>query len=378
MGTAFEQVAEHRQQVELKAGELVAILGQKSIGAKDGNQTTWLKIAPPAGEFRWIHLRDVSRQKPEERPQVEPIAASIEDLNEKEPEEPWRITVSGNAIAIRPLDAGSMFDRNVQPAQFKSGVPAESPQPLSTDGFVPRKRRPGEPPSSTVRRTSPTPISSNPISPRLASVPARQDNSSIASIATPISRGIGSDDIGRQLEQIEVDLSLMLAQDRSQWNLAALRQRVDRLIETGADPAARGRARLTLDKIKQFENAFDASSNAPISSSTAGQASSGTFANPHSSVNLQSSANTLADPRYDAQGWLKPVISKKSDKPVAPYAVVDKDGQPICFVSPSPGLNLNRYLNKEVGLYGRRGYLAELKKPHVMAERVIEMDRHLR
>ena len=108
--------------------------------------------------------------------------------------------------------------------------------------------------------------------------------------------------------------------------------------------------------------------------STAGQAGSGTLA----ATGAGEKTKSLADPRYDAQGWLKPVVSKKSKTPAAPYAVVDSEGQPLCFVSPSPGLNLNRYLNKQVGLYGRRGYMEELKKPHVVAERVIELNTQLR
>jgi hypothetical protein len=174
---------------------------------------------------------------------------------------------------------------------------------------------------------------------------------------------VADSDLKRQLDQIELELSLMLAQDRSQWNFEALEQRVQALVASGADPASRGRARLVVDKIRQFEKSFSAESAAPKTGARP----------PETSPQAPSSA--LADPRYDAQGTLKEVISRKSARPVAPYAVVDTEGQPLCFVSPSPGLNLNRYLNKQVGLYGRRGYLEELKKPHLVAERVIEVER---
>jgi hypothetical protein len=36
---------------------------------------------------------------------------------------------------------------------------------------------------------------------------------------------------------------------------------------------------------------------------------------------------------------------------------------------------LHRYVNRQVGLLGRRGWLAELQKPHLLVERVIELDR---
>src|SRR5438034_2131868 len=51
VGTSVEHVAEHHQQVTLKAGELVQIIDEKSVAAKDGTERTWLKITPPAGEY---------------------------------------------------------------------------------------------------------------------------------------------------------------------------------------------------------------------------------------------------------------------------------------------------------------------------------------
>jgi hypothetical protein len=164
-----------------------------------------------------------------------------------------------------------------------------------------------------------------------------------------------------QLEAWELELSLMLSQDRSTWNLAGLRQQVERAVEQGSDPVERGRARLLLDKIAQFETTFDAASQGPIGAAAA---------------NREPAAGSAADPRYDARGWLKPVISK--NKPTAPYAVVDQDGKPLCFVTPSPGMNIGRYVNKQVGLYGRRGYIEALKTPHVTAERVIDLERVVR
>jgi hypothetical protein len=185
---------------------------------------------------------------------------------------------------------------------------------------------------------------------------------------------MSAEEVARQLDQLEVELSLMLAQDKSLWNLPALRGRAERLVESGADPASRGRARLALDKIKQFEGAFDVEDYGPIRQSASAKSAGNATAGGVSAA----PSTPLADPRYDAQGWLKPVISRKGDKPAAPYAVVDQDGKPLCFITPSPGLNLQSYLNKQVGVYGRRGYLEELKKSHLTAERVIDLDRQWR
>jgi hypothetical protein len=45
----------------------------------------------------------------------------------------------------------------------------------------------------------------------------------------------------------------------------------------------------------------------------------------------------------------------------------------VAFVTPGPGINLRRYENKPVGIYGKRGMIEALKKPHLVAERVIEL-----
>jgi hypothetical protein len=339
VGTSVEHVAEHHQQVALKTGELVQIIDEKSVTGKGDKEQTWLKITPPAGEYRWVHLRDVVRQKPEEpEPKPDPVP------EEKQPElpQPKQAMVE---------DRSTRFDRWVEPAQFRNTAGSGDTRSLSPDGFVPRKRRDNE--SSSAPSLDP--------GARFAAATPRSATTSANNSYTRV--GLGSDEISRQLDEVELDLSLMLAKDRSQWDLAAIRRRVETLVESGADPVSRGRARLVLDKIKQFEDAFGSGSRSSAVAST--------------EKSLPSSTS-LADPRYDAQGWLKPVVSKKSDKPLAPFAVVDADGKPLCFISPSPGLNLNRYLNKQIGLYGRRGYLEELKKPHLVAERVIELDGKLR
>jgi len=369
IGTTTEHVQEHHQQVTLKAGELVRIEAEKSIDSKSGTNRTWLKIAPPAGEYRWIHLRDVTRQKPVDPPSVPEVPAEM--LTRAEPE-PRRFNVPGGAIAIREVDKrGFREDRSVEPAQYRSPTNSTGSLPASSDGFVARKRRDSDqgssssPPISTstsdLRRPRLDPPPRLATSAPLPSSPPRSQSTT--------SSGLSSEEISRQLEQIEVDLSSMVARDHSEWNLPALRRRVETLVESGADPIARGRARITLDKIKQFEDTFHSTASVPNRSS-----STLTTAIPEKS----SASASLADPRYDAQGWLKPVISRKGDKPAAPYAVVDSEGQPLAFISPSPGLNLNRYLNKQIGLYGRRGYLEELKRPHVVAERVVELDTKLR
>jgi hypothetical protein len=364
IGTTAERVSEHRQHVTLKADEVVRILGSKQVETDEGEET-WLKIAPPAGEFRWIHLRDVGRQRPE--PLVarasaeETVSPAREEL--ESPREPRRIEIPRDAIALRDLSPPQ--PREVVPAQFRSESAAKS---VSSDGFVPRKRRGSEPlqtvpvPSEQLASRQTATFTRPQINPpALAAVPARTTN---ASVNAPSIESGSLASAAHELERLDVELSAMVAKDRSSWDLAGLRQRVEELVQRGNDPVTRGNARLLLDKIKQFEEVFDAEGAAPLAAASAAQP--------------ESEPDSPANPRYDGQGWLKPVVSRRSEKPPAPFALVDGDGKPIVFVSPTPGLNLNRYVNKQVGVYGRRGYIESLKTSHVTAERVIDLSRHLR
>lgn len=384
IGTSAERVREHRQHVELKADEVVRILGEKQIETEDGDEQTWLKISPPAGEFRWIHLRDVGRQKPrpvvreplvQEEPVIREPVASEPAASEPVAVEPQRIEVPRAAIALRDLPRPEPRDTDRRPlagveqAQFRSES-AEPVRPISSDGFVPRKRRGSEqlqtvpaPSDQLASRSSPTFTRPRAEAPPLAT--ATPGRSTIRSVPTSSTTSESLVNVSRQLEQLEVDLSVMLAQDKSQWDLAGLRQQVEELVERGSDPVARGQARLLLDKIKQFELTFDADDMGPIAAAA-------------SDAVEAVSAPSPADPRYDGQGWLKPVVSRRSEKPPAPFALVDADGKPLVFITPSPGLNLNRYVNKQVGVYGRRGYIESLKSSHVTAERVIDLSRQLR
>jgi hypothetical protein len=370
IGTAVEHVSEHRQQVTLKEGELIQILGEKSVGGGGEQPQIWLKIAPPAGEFRWIHLRDVSRQMPpletEQALDAEKQVASESENEAAAGDE--RVDLAGPAIALLDIDRPRR-DGRLLPAQYQGSLGPLN-KPVSPDGFVPRKRKGEHVQPSPVIPAAPLVRSSSPSrSPSLASsLPSPQQPAPAAAAAG--GAGVSMDDLAAQLERIELDLSLMVAQDKSLWDLAAIKARVRDLVDRGADPTGRGRARLVLDKVEQFEQAFAVQNFGPIRAGSA--ASAGTAA-----VSRPKTAG-LEDPRYDAQGWLKPVVSRRNEKPIAPYAVVDQDGQPLCFVSPQPGVNLNRYVNKQVGVYGRRGYLEELRKPHVTAERVIDLERQWR
>jgi uncharacterized protein YgiM (DUF1202 family) len=371
LGSRAERIKQHKSHVTLARGERVEVLGKKQIEGADGKTQLWLKIAPPAGEFRWIQSRQVRKAKKSElaakdaaqpverkaqedseapKKPVEPVAVQpriprsnvlLSDLQEEKPK------LSARARQEEPAaerDEDSLFPvRTVAHEEPVVESPAKS---LSPDGFVARKRHPSSAPASPANLN------------RLAQAPAKNKSdtartASAASSAAVTTATVSNDEVSRDLEELDVQLSLLLSRDKSTWNFSTIKERVQRIVETAATPGDRGQARFMLDKIKRFEDAFDVQSVPDPKPAT-----------PPVSRDFRA---------YDAEGWLTAV--KSSTKLVAPYALVDAEGKRICFVSPAPGLSVSGHVDKRVGLYGKRGLIADLNEPHVLASKVVDLDR---
>jgi hypothetical protein len=73
IGTHLGKARQYLWQVQLAAGETVTILGRAEREGPDGPQL-WYRVAPPAGEFRWVH-RDQVVENPEELLRDKPKAS---------------------------------------------------------------------------------------------------------------------------------------------------------------------------------------------------------------------------------------------------------------------------------------------------------------
>ena len=85
------------------------------------------------------------------------------------------------------------------------------------------------------------------------------------------------------------------------------------------------------------------------------------------------SPSPAVESSYDGMGWLMPVVT---DHPSIPrYVLTDAEGNIKQFVSPKPGMNLSRYEQKRIAIYGQKGFLPTYNQPHLMAERIITLDK---
>ncbi len=353
IGSRVGDVRELRWQVRLEEGELVEVLGVKRFAATDNDAVeTYYKVAPPAGEFRWVRARDVNRQPLEE----------VADL-----------------LAERPLDVirdGQTRRVDFQkPADAQTGGASES-----SDGFVARGTS-----KTATKRTTPTSKNANATAPTSSAAATVRESTSL-----PTETGV--DDFDTQLSKVDIELSLMVARDPQTWQLTTLRKQTETLVEAGKSSTERGRARLLLDRVRDFENLQLRSDDVAPSDRTAQNESSLVRAS-DGAIDDMGTANTdvpkgkvagtgpsngepddTIDPKYDGSGWLMPVHSQNRTAPL--YALLNDDGKVLHYISPAPGLNLHRYLRQEVGIRGQRGYIEKLQTPHLTAERVIVLDRH--
>lgn len=60
IGSSLGSAKQYRWQVELRPGEQLVVLGEMTNRSEDGREALWYKIAPPAGEFRWIREQAIS------------------------------------------------------------------------------------------------------------------------------------------------------------------------------------------------------------------------------------------------------------------------------------------------------------------------------
>jgi hypothetical protein len=174
---------------------------------------------------------------------------------------------------------------------------------------------------------------------------------------------VSADPFQAELNAIDLQVSQMVGDDPSTWEFTAVRRRAETLLSTADTALERGRVRLVLNRIARFEDVQHREELLGMPGSATASA-------------LASHRPSILPPddpdRFDSMGKLTPVISQRPNAPR--YALIDQTNQVISFVTPAPGVNLQPFVGKEVGISGERGYMPELQKPSVTAMRVNILD----
>jgi SH3-like domain-containing protein len=320
VGSSFSDVRDVIQ-VRLERGETVEIIEAKRFNVGPGAQT-WYKIAPPAGEFRWVSGKYVE-QRLAAAPRREPSPRNnllLARLSRPERE----------ARVEEPLEENEVVEpgwRKERPAPRDRLASRERIEPLPP---IVEEAADDARPAQRVRRRGPV-------------------------------------SLGQQLEELDLELSAMVSQDTAQWDFTQLHEQAERAISRAETAVDRGQARLLLAKIDRFDD-IRRRYAATLEVRTQTEWRNRELA---SRSAVASRRPYSGQPRYDGVGKLAQVVTNKVGSPR--YALLDDTGEVRFYITPAPGVNLRNYLGQDVGVTGTLGFLPEQQRQHVTARRIMPL-----
>jgi len=398
-------------QVLLPRGERVELLA----GLPNDNPD-WLRVAAPAGEFRWIAAKHLSLQPPMES--APPVSVSTKQASAGWSNHSPHLATQG-AIAEQPIaafqhlqdsNAGFQNSNAFQPPAASIGntsfgtlgstvstnhnpntidVVAGSPAEMQLAQFQQQAERLVSP---ALLGQQPPLESSTPNTLSTQQVGAPESNGSFRSPPRVRFRGLSESDrsVAQRLEELQLRLSQTVVQPPEQWRFEQLQSEANGLLENAESPRIRSQLRDLLDRIVRFqrvragyEGGAMPLSGSLVKTEQTSQLEEGLtgltskvrdlakadLVASEIATNTDSPAGEAVDkPLYDAVGLLKPVTSKRAKAPQ--YALVDDKGEVVSFITPTPDLNLKPYLGRRIGVHGKRGFMQEYRRAHVTAERI--------
>lgn len=331
VGSSVVDVHQHKWQVRLERGERLHVLGEESLSMGAGFATeTHLKIAPPAGEFRWISAEYVSTP----RSVTHPASAR----------EPASTRPTGDHSARRSPASGA--NKGVATGDETAG-PAEM-----TD----RKRQALRKRIDQLNLDLSMLVSEQIDKWDLQPLKQRTNVLAEAAQGTALHRQVRL--IAHRIREFEtVQQQHQRVREPRVREPRELEPETERRIERHAVPAAPRRSPGNVEPTtwqQDIEAALE--KNTIIGTG----------------IDKEPPGKRDSTPSFDAEGWLMPVHTTRRLAP--PFAVLDNQGRVICYAQPAAGLNLRRHAKKRVGLFGDTRRVAALKASLLTVTRVVSRD----
>lgn len=396
--------------ITLTPGETVQILGSETRNG-NGGTIRWLKISPPAGEFRWIR-RDLLQETPPhfDHRSHQTKSPEVTDLP--------KIAAEPIPRLVSTVQSASLHDRpiGVETTQVDL-ADLQEPQTLAAQLTGGTEANPGErSPAWRAVRPDARPIGGSVTEPEGfqdapidmlsdAEIPSPPHLPSDLASAThqPVDEGYAQ----QTMELIRAELDLMLRGSTRLWSFDELIAKTQEIASGTDNPDIQSESLellATLDRLEKIRlrhqqllttavvgTSSPASNGSPLrpgpANTAVGLEKAFRFARdrfaPYRPPSVSGTSLASTGPRttgkvgtsdsYDGSGWLTTVHSTRQGAPQ--YALTDNEGRIVQLVEPQPGLNLRPYLRQEVGLIGRKSYATELQKPVLTAERVVVLNR---
>jgi hypothetical protein len=331
----------HVAQVRLEAGERVRIIDEVRV-AEGRHVGLWVRIHPPAGEFRWVAAADLV------------LPADLARKGTENPSHPPsdRMTnaVTGSRATVRNepgLLAGGVSD----PIPSAASTPAREPYDLS---LMP-------PPISTWTARGTGILDRDP-----------------GTVPRPVS-GLPLRSAEDEIGDIDLALSLAVTGPQDSWNLGPLRDRLRLAAGRAATLEERQRADAVDARLARFESivgqraiaAAPEGAASPLRLGSMWSALSALGSRPIRPGVLPGGKPADGTPTWtppdqaETTGRLATVVSRRPDAPR--WALVDQSNQVIAFISPSSPVNLAPMVGQEIAVRGTRGYMPEYRRPYLVA-----------
>jgi SH3-like domain-containing protein len=185
---------------------------------------------------------------------------------------------------------------------------------------------------------------------------------------TARSREVSPQEFRAELERIELDLSVMVIDEPSTWSFDELNERINLLLDQSRTAVENGHARRLANKIARFEEIKRRQEDVLAMRDRTDRSNRLYAKLQPRDDDVRAAADVEIDDRFDGVGRLTQVVAPKVGAPR--YALVDRAGNVRCYVTPAPGVNLHRYVDREVGVTGNRGYMLDEHSSHIMARHV--------
>lgn len=372
VGTQLGPVDKPLWQVKLRKGEQVQLLGIATWPDPEGFTTSWYQVAPPAGEFRWIRLdqlsipagvhAQLSERKQDRTKSVEGIVTSAD--YEGHPHDSSEIGLTSYQVQDRvrpPRDSERRFHNSNNNGWRQARTPIER-GPANPFESLPNRDRPSPP-------ASPERFASAPRDTRF-DVGMTSGGLSAGSQTAPSSFG----PLTPRMTELELKLNQEMIKEPNQWRLIDLQTSAEKIVSSASDSGEQVQAQRFLRKLEdcrqlrdQFIRGKGGQPNRELANSNNDPPTGGST----SPVNLDGKDVSLST-LYDAHGWLKE-MAVDGGRTDPGYVLLDESGKVTHHVAPGPGMNLGVYVSKRIGIMGQRGYHTRYKLDHVTAHKVIEL-----
>ena len=395
VGTRLGTVENPLWQVKLRQDEEVAILGEASWPNPEGYSTIWYQIAPPAGEFRWIQMSDLRLPKGlNQLPTVvenEPAKANTANLIESQlppAANPVIRQSSYQEADQQPVLTDPAFEDEAPSDQAHDQVPneldlnppsgnaetvnrgwrqASRPIRLADNRSVIDRSKPFKTPALDTPVIGAAPLTNNDDAASLdgrqhrfntfstTEKKPREENSPKLVAVEPI-----SGPVSERIRKLELQLSTEMQKPPAQWDMESILRQTTSIVSSTNEVREREHAQRLQQKIR----------NCVSIQTRYGDAFSGQPNRLPVSKPAPSTLEVQLGSTYDAHGWLNQLV-RDNGRLSPTYVLEDRNGKITHHIGASPGLNLQRYVKKKVGVIGRRGYHQKLGLDHVTAERVV-------